>query len=140
MRPSKNLNRFLWFLQIVFGLFFALGSGLPKLILPLESLPMPIPIAPPLLMFIGVAELLGGIGLILPGLLHIRPGLTPLAAAGLVLITIAATGYNLAADSAGSAIFAAVVGLIMAFIGYCRWRVMPLRGANPAPVYQSVAG
>jgi hypothetical protein len=32
--------------------------------------------------FIGVAEVLGAIGLILPWLLGIRPGLTPLAAAG----------------------------------------------------------
>ena len=137
MQPSKNLNRFLWFLQIFFGLFLAVASGLPKLILPIESIPLPVPIAPPLLLFIGVCEVLGGIGLILPGILHIRPGLTPLAAAGLLLITIAATGYNLAANSVGSAIFAGVIGLIMAFIGYCRCRVMPLRGATPAPVLQS---
>ena len=45
--------------------------------------------------FIGVAEVLGAIGLILPGVLRIRPGLTPLAAAGLVIIMIGATVIGL---------------------------------------------
>ena len=36
----------------------------------------------------------GAIWLILPGVLHIRPTLTPLAAAGLVIIMIGATVYT----------------------------------------------
>ena len=90
------MNRALWIVQGLLALFFALGSGAPKLVLPPEALPMPIPLPGPFLRFIGVAEVLGGLGLILPGLTRTRPGLTPLAA-GLVLVTIGATVYQLAA-------------------------------------------
>jgi O-antigen/teichoic acid export membrane protein len=120
------MNYTLWLLQWLLGLFFMLGSGAPKLFLPAETLPMPIPLPGWFMLFIGVAEVLGGLGLILPGLLRIRPGLTPLAAVGLVLITLGATVYQLAAGQVGGALFAAVVGLLCAFIAYGRWRLAPL--------------
>src|SRR6476469_7475493 len=97
MPASKTLNVVLWVLQVLVGLFFALASGAPKLFLPLTMLPLPLPLPEFFIRFIGVAEVLGGVGLILPGLMRIRPGLTPLAAAGLVLVTIGATIYQLAA-------------------------------------------
>ena len=125
------MNRALWILQALLGLFFALGSGAPKLLLGPETLALPIPLPRPFLLFIGVAEVLGGLGLILPGLLGIRPGLTPLAAAGLVLITIGATVYQLAAGQIESALFAAAVGLLCAFVAYGRWRLAPLRAPSP---------
>jgi DoxX-like family len=123
------MNRALWTLQVLLGPFFALASSAPKLLLPPEMLPpMPIPLSRPFILFIGVAELAGALGLILPGLTHIRPGLTPLAAAGLVLITIGATGYwLLAGDAIGNAIFAAVIGVLCAFVAYGRWQLVPHR-------------
>jgi hypothetical protein len=121
------MNRVLWTVQGLLGLFFALGSGAPKLLLPLESLPMPIPLPYPLLLFIGVAEVLGGLGLLLPGLTGIRPGVAPLAACGLVLVTLGATAYQLAAGQPGNALFAAVVGLLCAFVCYGRWQLAPHR-------------
>ena len=129
MRSSAKLPVLLWVLQVLLGLFFALGSGAPKLFLPLDTLPMPIPLPELFLRFIGVAEVLGGLGLILPGLLRIRPGLTPLAAAGLVLVTVGATVYQLAAGQPGNAVFAIVIGLLCAFVAYGRWRLAPLRGS-----------
>jgi uncharacterized membrane protein len=123
------MNRALWIVQGLLGLFFALGSGAPKLLLPPETLPMPIPLPGLFVRFTGVAEVLGGLGLILPGLLRIRPGLTPLAAAGLVLVTIGATAYNLAAGQPESAAFAVGVGLLCAFVAYGRWRLAPHRGS-----------
>ena len=125
------MNRALWIVQALLGLFFALGSGAPKLLLGPEALALPIPLPGPFLRFIGVAEVLGGLGLILPGLLGMRPGLTPLAAAGLVLITIGATVYQLAAGQLESALFAATVGLLCAFVAYGRWRLAPLRAPSP---------
>jgi uncharacterized membrane protein len=124
------MNRALWIVQGLLGLFFALASGAPKLLLPPETLPMPIPLPGPFVRFIGVAEVLGGLGLVLPGLLRIRPGLTPLAAAGLVLVTIGATAYNLVAGQPESALFAVGVGLLCAFVAYGRWRLAPLRGST----------
>ena len=122
------MNRALWIIQALLGLFFALASGAPKLLLPAEALPLPIPLPRPFVLFIGVAEVLGGLGLILPGLLRIQPGLTPLAAAGLVLVTIGATVYQLAARQAESALFPVAVGLLCAFVAYGRWRLAPQRG------------
>ena len=121
------MNRALWIVQALLGLFFALDSGAPKLLLPPEMLPLPIPLPRPFVLFIGVAEVLGGLGLIMPGLLRIRPGLTPLAAAGLVLVTIGATMYQVAAAQGESALFAVAVGLLCAFVAYGRWRQAPLR-------------
>src|SRR5215211_6981892 len=128
-RRRSIMNRALWTVQALLGLFFALGSGAPKLLLPPELLPLPIPLPRPFVLFIGVAEVLGGLGLILPGLLCIRPGLTPLAAAGLVLLMLGATVYQVAAGQVESALFAATVGLVCAFVAYGCWRLAPHRRA-----------
>src|SRR4051794_39036982 len=133
------MNRALWILQGLLGMFFVLASGAPKLLLPLDDLPMPIPLPHAFLIFVGVAEVAGGLGLILPGLLKIRTGLTPLAAAGLVLVTIGATVYQLAADAPGNAVFAAVMGLLCAFVGYGRWKLAPHRRSATQPLAEAIA-
>jgi uncharacterized membrane protein len=126
MRFSLNLNVVLWVLQGLLALFFAFGSGAPKLLLSSEALPLPIPLPELFVKFIGTMEVLGALGLILPGVTRIRTGLTPLAAACLVLLTICATVYQLMARQPESAVFAAVIGLICAFVAYGRWRLAPL--------------
>jgi DoxX-like protein len=120
------MNRTLWILQVLMGLFFALASGAPKLLLPADALPMPIPLPTWFMTFTGVCEILGGLGLILPGLLRIRVGLTPLAAAGLTLVAIGGAVYQVAAGEPGNAVFALVFALISAFIAYGRWMLVPL--------------
>lgn len=132
MRGSKPINVLLWILQALLALFFALGSGAPKLFLPIEQLPLPLPLPQAFVWFIGVVEILGGLGLILPALTHIRPGLTPLAAAGLALVGFSATVYQLAAGQPGNAVFAAVIGLLAAFVAYGRWHLAPLAGSSTA--------
>ncbi|HEV8483322.1 MAG TPA: DoxX family protein [Blastocatellia bacterium] len=118
----------LWIVQGLLAALF-LFSGSVKLILPPEALKGPGVALPVLfLRFIGVCEVLGGIGLILPGLLRIRPGLTPLAAAGLVIIMIGATVVNLMGGSVGTALVTVVVGLLAAFVAYGRWKLIPHRG------------
>jgi uncharacterized membrane protein YfcA len=86
--------------------------------------------------FIGVAEVLGGIGLILPGLVRIRPSLTPLAAAGLVIIMIGATVITLVGGDLLAALIPLVVGLLAAFVAYGRWRLAPHRGSSDPSVLQ----
>jgi hypothetical protein len=136
MREGKKLNVTLWVVQVLLALFWGLASGLPKFLMPLDTLPLPIALPAWVLYFIGAAEILGALGLVLPGLTHIRPGLTPLAAAGLVLITIGATIYQLAAGQPGNAVFAVGLGLVTAFVGYGRWRLMPHRAADRRPALQ----
>jgi uncharacterized membrane protein YphA (DoxX/SURF4 family) len=85
----------LWIVQALLALLFLFAGGM-KLILPVEEMTAQVPMPGPFLRFIGIAQVLGAIGLILPGLLRIRPGLTPLAAAGLVIIMIGATVVTLA--------------------------------------------
>ena len=133
------MNVGLWVLQILLGLFMAVASGLPKLIVPIEMLPMPIPIPGPLLVFIGVAEIAGGLGLILPGLLKLRPGLTPLAAAGLGLVAIGGMAYQLAAGEPGNAVFALAIAVLCALVGYGRWQVAPHRARSRRPLLQAVS-
>ncbi len=119
----------LWIVQGLLAAVFLFAGGM-KLVLPLEQLTGPVSLPGPLMRFIGVAEVLGAIGLILPGLLRIRPGLTPLAAAGLVIIMIGATVITLVAGEVAAALISAVVGLLCAFVAYGRWRLAPSPGSS----------
>ena len=111
----------LWTVQGVLALMFLFVGGM-KLILPIQLLlaQMPMPLPGLFVRFIGLAEVAGGLGLILPGLLRIRPMLTPLAALGLVLDMIGATAYNLISAQIGSAVVTVVLGLICVAIAYGR--------------------
>ena len=125
----------LWIVQSLLALLFFFAGGM-KLVLPLEQLTGPITLPGPLLRFIGMAEVLGALGLILPGLLRIRPGLTPLAAAGLMVIMLGATVITLATMDAVMALIPLVVGLLAAFVAYGRWRLVPPRGSAHSSVPQ----
>jgi hypothetical protein len=76
--------------------------------------------------FIGVCEMLGAIGLILPGLLRIKPGLTPLAAACLTIIVIGATVVTVMSGMIATALLPFVTALLAAFVAYGRWRPAPI--------------
>ena len=119
----------LWIVQALLALIFLFAGGI-KLVLPIEAMnaQAPVPLPGWFLRFIGVAEVLGAIGLILPWLLRIRPGLTPLAALGLVIIMIGATVLTLAGFVPGgvaAALVPLVVGLLAAFVA---WGRRPQRG------------
>jgi uncharacterized membrane protein YphA (DoxX/SURF4 family) len=117
------MNIALWILQVLLGALFLFAGGM-KLVLPIEEMTMQMPLTLPdwFLRFTGVIEVLGGLGLILPWWLRIKPILTPLAAAGLVIVMIGATVYTVAADQGASAIMPLVVGILCAFVAYGRWR------------------
>jgi uncharacterized membrane protein YphA (DoxX/SURF4 family) len=124
----------LWIIQVLLALLF-LFAGVTTLVLPIDVLtsmgsPNQIPLPGWFIRFIGVCEMLGAIGLILPGLLRIQPSLTTLAAAGLVILMIGATALTFAADGVGAAIPPIVVGILAAFVAYGRWRLAPLRGSK----------
>ena len=128
-RTSRKLHYGLWIIQVVLALIF-LFAGSMKLIVPIEQMKGPVQLPGLFLRFIGVCEVLGGIGLVLPGLLRIRPGLTPLAAAGLVIIMIGATATTIMAGQAAIAILPFAVGVLLAVVAWGRWRIAPLSGKS----------
>ena len=76
--------------------------------------------------FIGVAELLAAVGLVLPGLFHVATFFTPLAAAGLVIVTIGAVVYHLRRQEGGAVPAPAVLLVLTAVVLFLRWQVAPL--------------
>lgn len=124
-------HKVLWIVQGVLALVFLFAGGF-KLVTPIDVLAKQSAMPGPFVKFIGVAETLGALGLILPGLTRIRPGLTPLAASGLFLIMTGATGLTLARGAPGAGI-PAVIGLLAAFVAWGRWTIAPLGGGAPIP-------
>jgi uncharacterized membrane protein YphA (DoxX/SURF4 family) len=125
------MNVVLWILQVLLALLFLFAGG-TKLIMPLEVLmqqgsPNQVMLPGWFIRFIGVAELLGGLGLILPGLLRNRQFLTPLAALGLAIIMAGAVVVTIMGDGVRMAIAPFVILLLLLFIAYARWRVQPHR-------------
>jgi len=121
----KRANVALWVIQALLAALFLFAGGV-KLVLPVEMLKGPVPLPGLFLRFIGLAEALGAFGLILPGLLRIRTGLTPLAATGHLIIMIGAVTVTLIGGPASGALVPFVAGLLSAVVAYGRWRVVPL--------------
>jgi hypothetical protein len=109
----------LWVVQGLLAALF-LFAGVMKLVMSPEAMaggPVTLPIG--FIRFIGVCEMLGAIGLILPGLLRIHAELTPIAAAGLVIIMAGAVVLT-AMGGVAPAIFPFVVGVLAASVAYAR--------------------
>jgi len=118
------MNIALWIVQALLALLFLFAGGM-KLIMPIEEMTKQMPMPGFFLRFIGLCEVFGGIGVIVPWLLRIRPGLTPLAAVGLVIIMIGATVVTLMTGEVAMALFPLVVGVLAAFVAYGRWHRTP---------------
>ena len=126
----KKTNVLLWVLQGLLALLF-LFAGVTKFTLPPEQLTQG-GVSLGFIRFIGVCETLGGIGLIVPSITRIRPGLTPLAAAGLTIIMAGATILTLRSPAPAGAVIPLVVGVLVAVVAWGRWRLVPLRGRAEA--------
>jgi hypothetical protein len=118
------MNIALWIIQILLALLFLFAGG-TKLYFSSEVLaamgpPNQVHLPGLFLKFIGLCEVLGALGLVLPGLFKIRPQLTPLAAAGLLIIMIGAVVVTIAGPGVGAAIPPLVIGLLCAFVVYGR--------------------
>jgi len=115
----------LWILQILLALIF-LFAGFGKLLMPMQALEEQAHMSGVFLKAISVAEILGALGLVLPGLFKIRQDLTPLAASGLLIIMIGATVVMLRIPSQAPLAFVpAITGILAAFVAYGRWRLVP---------------
>jgi uncharacterized membrane protein YphA (DoxX/SURF4 family) len=120
------MNITLWIVQIVLAIVF-LWHGTLFLAPPAELVEtMNAQIAPWLRTLIGVAEVLAAVGLILPSATRTLPKLTPLAAAGLMLVTLCAAGLHILRGEVATAIMPAVLFVLAALVAYGRGRARPI--------------
>lgn len=129
--PTANCT--LWIIQGLLAILFLFAGGL-KLILPVETMTKQMPLPGLFLRFIGVAEVLGAIGLILPWLLAIRRELTWLAASGLVIIMIGATAVTLEVGTITSAVMPFVVGVLLLIVACGRWSCLTASSGTRTPM------
>jgi hypothetical protein len=127
-QEDGNMKYLLWTIQILLAALFLFAGGM-KLVLPLDQMQGPISLPLWFLRFIGTCEVLGALGLILPGVFRIKPGLTPLAAAGLVIIMIGATILSFVGGLVSAAFISLIVGLLAAFVVYGRRLPQQAHGA-----------
>ena len=118
------MNILLWIIQILLALLFLFSGGI-KLVMPADVLqaqapPEAIRFSGLFIKFIGVCEVLGALGLVLPGLTRIRKGLTALAALGLTIIMIGAVVVTIMGLGVSAAIVPFIVCLLCAFVAYGR--------------------
>jgi putative oxidoreductase len=120
------MNITLWILQVLLALAF-LAHGLLFLSPPPDIAVLMNAFLPRWFqLFLGVAEVLAAVGLTLPGLTRILPGLVPAAAVGVMIVTVSATALHLWRSELSSAATTFVLLLIAAFVGYGRWRRVPI--------------
>ena len=120
------MNLLLWLLQVLLALAF-LAHGWMFLWPPASVAEQMNALLPRWFqLFLGVAEVLAAIGLTLPGLTRILPGLVTWAAVGVMIVTVSATVLHLARGEWTSAITTAILLLVASFVAYGRWRVAPI--------------
>ena len=115
-------NKFLWTLQILLALLFAL-AGTSKFVMdPAQLAPPGSPVSLNFIRFIGVCECLGAIGLIVPQLTGILPQLSPIAGMGLIVIMIGAVTITVMTQPVSLAILPFVAGVLLCVVAYGRLR------------------
>jgi uncharacterized membrane protein YphA (DoxX/SURF4 family) len=125
----NDMNSVLWIVQILLALAFLI-AGLMKLTLPIPKLAERMgfvnDFAPTTVRAIGLVEVLGAIGVVLPALTGVLPWLTPVAAAGLILVMIGATATHIRRNEFPKIGTNVVLLLMAAFIVYGRFVAVPL--------------
>lgn len=127
-RGERGLNTLAWITQVVLAVQFFFHGWLfvsppPAMAGPMASMG----ISTAFRQFIGVAELLASVGLILPSLTRFLPWLTPVSALGLTAVMVSATIFHLTRNEMPNAISTFNLLLLAAWTAYLRWRVVPVR-------------
>lgn len=126
---GKGLHIGLWIAQALLAVAFGM-AGMMKLTTPMEQLAAGmawVQSSPEALVrFIGLSEVAGALGMILPAATRIKPILTPLAAVGLVTIMVLAAGVHVSYGEAP--IPNVVLGGLAAFVAWGRYKKAPIAG------------
>lgn len=127
---KRGLNIALWVVQVFIGLGF-LMAGVMKSTQPIDELGQSLPwvaqVSPGLVRFIGISELLGGLGVLLPSILRIRPRLTPLSALGLVIIMVLAFIFHIVKGEYNVLFINVIMGGLAWFIYWGRSKKSPIQ-------------
>lgn len=124
-------NKILWIFQAILAILF-MFAAINKLVADPVQLAADSHMSAGFLHFVSICEILGAVGLIIPGVTGIRMSLTPIAASCLVVIMIGAVVTTLMYQSPALAIFPAIVGVLLVVIVIGRRRIPPGSGAHPA--------
>lgn len=126
------MNRLLWVLQVLLALAF-LAHGL-MLVFPPAAVAEQMNATLPrwFQLFLGIAEVAAAVGLTLPGISRIQPSLVSLAAAGLMIVMVSATIFHLTRGEVSSAVITLILLVMVTFVAYMRWRVLPIMPRRPA--------
>jgi putative oxidoreductase len=128
-KNGKALNITLWIVQgltaalMLMSAFMKIATPIPELSAKWKwtgELPQQV------VRMLGIVDLLGGIGIILPAILKIKPGLTPLAAVGVVLLMISATVFHISRGESSVIAFNIILMLFASFIAWGRYKKLPI--------------
>jgi uncharacterized membrane protein YphA (DoxX/SURF4 family) len=120
------MNALLWVLQVVLALAF-LAHGVMLLFPPAEIAQQMAAVIPRWFqLFLGVAEVLAGLGLTVPGMTRIKTSLTSWAAGGLMIVMVGATALHVSRGETSSAVITAILFVMLTFVAYMRWKVLPI--------------
>jgi uncharacterized membrane protein YphA (DoxX/SURF4 family) len=121
------MNIVLWILQVLLGVVFIAAGYNHGFNIDKARTQMKWMTAVPdnMLRFIGVSEILGGIGLILPAVLGILPQLVAWAAVGLAVIMLLAAVFHLTRREYGAVVMNLVLFALAAFVAYGRFVLVP---------------
>ena len=126
------MNILLWLLQVLLALAFVAHGWLFLSPPPEIAVQMNASLPRWFQRFLGTAEVLAAIALILPGVTRIEPWLVPLAAAGIMFVLSSATVYHLVRGEMSSAAITLVMFFLATTVAYMRWRVLPIQSRRPA--------
>jgi hypothetical protein len=126
------MNVTLWVLQVLLAVVFVAHGGMFLFPPPDIALQMNELLPRWFQLFLGVAEVLAGVGLTLPGVTRIMPWLIPAAAVGIMIVTASATILHLMRNEISSALITLVLLLMSAFVAYLRHRVVPIAARRSA--------
>ena len=120
------MNIVLWVLQILLAVAF-FAHGVMMVVPPAEvAAQMNASLPRWFQLFLGVAEVLAAVGLVLPGLTRILPWLVSWAAGGIIIVMVSATGYHVVRGEVSSAVITLILLVMAAFVAYMRSRVLPI--------------